>query len=271
MDNLDWFTATILGIVEGVTEFIPVSSTGHLILVGHWMGIDGPKSSVFEVFIQLGAILAVVVVSIDRFRDLLDFRSIGNMKGYRGCSCLFLTTLPALVAGAAFHPIIKAKLFNPMTVMIGLAVGGFAILLVELVLRGRSSSPLDVLTPRQALAIGICQCFALWPGMSRSACTILGGMAFGLERGAAVHYSFLAAVPTMVAAVAYDLWKSSDLVEWSDAPIFATGFLVSFLVALGAIRFFLRTLAKWDLRPFGYYRLTVALVGMLWFLLHGSM
>lgn len=268
MENLDWLAAIVLGIVEGLTEFIPVSSTGHLVLVGHWLGFAGPKASVFEVFIQLGAILAVVVVSFQRFRDLLDFRSLDAMKGRGGWWRLALTTLPALVLGAAVHGLVKTHLFNPTTVMIGLAAGGGVILIVERWVRARPAAGLDSLTPGQALAIGCCQCLSLWPGMSRSACTIMGGMVFGLEREAAVQYSFLAAVPTMIAAVGYDMWKSRGILAWADAPVFAMGFIVSFLTALLAIRFFLRLLAKWDLRPFGYYRLAVALAGGLWILLY---
>lgn len=267
MDSLSWFSAVILGVVEGITEFIPVSSTGHLILVSHGLGLEGEKVSVFEVFIQLGAILAVVFVSFGRFRALLNFRSADNLSGFQGCWRLFLTTLPSLIAGAALHSVIKARLFNPATVMIGLGVGGVLILLVERVMKGRSAAVLDTITSRQALMIGLCQCFSLWPGMSRSTCTILGGMVMGLERGAAAHYSFLAAVPIMMAAVSYDLLKNFSILAWSDAPVFAVGFLVSFFVALLAIRFFLRLLAKWDLRSFGYYRIAVAIAGAVWFLL----
>jgi undecaprenyl-diphosphatase len=268
MESLNMFSAIILGIVEGLTEFIPVSSTGHMILVGEFLKFKGEKAEVFEVFIQLGAILAVAIISRDRFRNLLDFRSTLNLSGFRGCLRIFLTTAPALVVGAILHGVIKQRLFNPLTVMIGLAVGGVAILLVERFLRQKKGKEMETLTPVQALAIGCTQCLSLWPGMSRSACTIMGGMIFGLSRRAAVDYSFLAAVPVMSAAVTYDLWKSRHILTWSDAPIFAVGFAVSFLVALLAIRFFMGLLATWDLRPFGYYRIAAASAGALWFLLH---
>jgi undecaprenyl-diphosphatase len=267
MDSLNPISAIILGIVEGITEFVPISSTGHMILVGDLLKCTGEKADVFEVFIQLGAILAVTVVSFDRFKNLLNFRSSLNMSGINGLWRLFLTTVPALIAGFLLHGMIKKYLFTPQTVMIGFAVGGIAILIVERWMKGRESQPLDTLTARQALAVGCCQCLSLWPGMSRAACTVMGGMVFGLERKAAVNYSFLAAVPIMVAAVTYDLWKNRNILEWSDAPIFGLGFAVAFAVALFAIRFFIRLLSKWDLRPFGYYRIAAAAIGAVWFYL----
>jgi undecaprenyl-diphosphatase len=262
---LELFDAIILGIVEGLTEFIPVSSTGHLIVVGHLLGFEGPKAATFEVFIQLGAILAVVILYKERFLRLCTLRASVGLTGCRGLMLLALTTLPALVFGAATHRYIKGFLFTPVTVALGLGIGGVGILLVERFLPEVKRSGLDVLNYRDAIAIGFFQCLALWPGMSRSACTIVGGMAVGIERETAAQYSFLAAVPVMFAATVLDLYKSLPILQGSDVPIFTTGFIVSLIAAWLAIKFFLRFLASHTLNPFGWYRIIVAL-GILWLL-----
>jgi undecaprenyl-diphosphatase len=259
------FDAIILGIVEGVTEFIPISSTGHLIVVGHLLGFDGPKAATFEIFIQLGAILAVVVLYKQRFLHLCTFRMSAGLAGRRGLILLGLTTLPALVFGAAAHRFIKSYLFTPWTVALGLGAGGVGILLIERFLPQVKRSRLDALGYQDAVAIGFFQCLALWPGMSRSACTIVGGMAIGIARETAAQYSFLAAVPVMFAATVLDLYKSLPILQGSDVPMFTIGFVVSFMAAWLAIKFFLRFLASHTLNPFGWYRIIVAL-GILWLL-----
>jgi undecaprenyl-diphosphatase len=257
--------AIILGVVEGVTEFIPISSTGHLIVVGHLVGFKGPKAATFEIFIQLGAILAVVILYKQRFLRLCTFRTSAGLAGRRGLILLGLTTLPALVFGAVMHRVIKGYLFTPGTVAFGLGAGGVGILLMERFLPKVKRSGLDALSFRDAVAIGCFQCLALWPGMSRSACTIVGGMAVGIERETAAQYSFLAAVPVMFAATVLDLYKSLPILQGSDVPMFTIGFVVSFIAAWLAIKFFLRFLASHTLNPFGWYRIIVALA-ILWLL-----
>jgi undecaprenyl-diphosphatase len=259
------FAAIVLGIVEGLTEFIPVSSTGHLIVVGHLLGFEGPKAATFEVFIQLGAILAVVILYKQRFFRLCTLRRSAGLAGPRGLILLGLTTLPALVFGAVTHRFIKAYLFTPATVALGLGIGGVGILLMERFRPLVKKSGLDTLNYRDAVAVGCFQCLALWPGMSRSASTIVGGMAIGVERETAAQYSFLAAVPVMFAATALDLYKSLPILQASDVPLFASGFVVSFVAAWLAITFFLRFLASHTLNPFGWYRIIVALA-ILWLL-----
>ena len=259
------FDAIILGIVEGLTEFIPVSSTGHLIVVGHLLGFEGPKAATFEIFIQLGAILAVVILYHERFFRLCTFRMSTGLAGRRGLILLGLTTLPALVFGAITHRYIKSYLFAPETVAMGLGIGGVGILLIERFLPRVKKSGLDALTYRDAVAVGFFQCLALWPGMSRSACTVVGGMVMGIARETAAQYSFLAAVPVMFAATVLDLYKSLPILQGSDVLIFAIGFVVSFMAAWLAIKFFLRFLASHTLNPFGWYRIIVAL-GILWFI-----
>lgn len=252
----------LLGIVEGLTEFIPVSSTGHLIIVGHLIGFVGAKAKTFEVFIQLGAILAVVIQYRSRFIGLLPRppQILGNktqFSGLFGLALLALTTLPALVAGAAVHSYIKRYLFGPTTVALGLGIGGAIILLTE-----RSRNPkrigLDTLTWKDALAIGCFQCLALWPGVSRSGATIVGAMMIGIERKTAAEYSFIAAVPVMLAATTFDLYKTAPILQTSDYLTFCIGFSIAFISALISIRIFTALLGRITLRPFGWYRIGIS-------------
>jgi undecaprenyl-diphosphatase len=257
---VDFLNAVILGLVEGLTEFIPVSSTGHLIIVGHFLHFEGAAANTFEVFIQLGAILAVVVLYKERFVRLADRSSSGGFAGLNGILLLGLTTLPALVLGFAAHGFIKAHLFNTTTVAIGIALGGVAILVVERFLPTPTKRGLESLTPRDALAIGFFQCLALWPGVSRAGATIVGEMLLGIERKTAAEYSFLAAVPVMFAATGYDLLKSLTFLHASDIPFFAVGFVVAFLAAWLAVRTFISLLSRHTLVPFGWYRIVAAIL-----------
>ncbi len=256
--------AIVLGLVEGLTEFIPVSSTGHLILAGRLLGFDGDKAKLFDVFIQLGAILAVVVLYFRTFAELFSAPEHKGFSGANGLLLLGLTTLPAVVIGKLAHSAIKEHLFSPDTVAVGLAVGAVWMLATERWLRGRGTADLGGLTWRIALGIGVFQCLALWPGMSRSTCTILGAMMLGLDRTSAVRYSFFAAVPIMVLAVAYDVLRNASLLTVETIPWFATGFVVAFISALGAIRFFIRWVSRRGLAPFAWYRLAVAVVVWRW-------
>ncbi len=255
---IELFHAVILGLVEGLTEFIPVSSTGHLIVVGHLLGFEGPKASTFEIFIQAGAILAVVFLYRERFLRLCTWEKAEGFSGLHGATLLALTTLPALLFGAAAHSAIKQYLFTPFTVAIGLGMGGAGILVVERFCPKVRKSGLDSLRWRDALAIGLFQCLAMWPGVSRSASTIVGGMIVRVERKTAAEYSFLAAVPVMFAATALDLYKSLPFLHASDIPMFSVGFVVSFIAAWFAVESFLHLLGSHTLKPFGWYRIGVA-------------
>lgn len=256
----EWCIAVLLGIVEGVTEFLPVSSTGHLILAGHLLGFTGERAATFEICIQLGAILAIVLLYQDVFRNLFNFQSRRGFAGTRGLLLLALTTLPALLAGALVHGVIKRHLFNTTTVAIGLGVGGAAMVWIERALPRPRCYSLGALRWSDALYVGLFQCLALWPGTSRSAATILGGMCLGLERKTAAEYSFLAAVPVLCAAALLDLYKSRHLLQASDLPLFAIGFVVSFLAAWVSVKGFLRLLVSRTLIPFGWYRIALAVV-----------
>lgn len=253
--------STILGLVEGVTEFIPVSSTGHLILVGHAIGFEGQRASTFEVFIQLGAILSILLIYRDRLSGLFRWGKKG-FYGIRAITLLSATTIPAVIAGLLAHGIIKNYLFSPLTVTMGLLAGGIWMVTTEYVLkkRGFRKSGIDNLGINEAVVIGIFQCLALWPGMSRAASTILGGMYSGVDRKTSAEYSFIAAVPVMFAASLYDLYKSRSFLSASDIPIFGIGFFVSFLSALLAVRTFIYILGRFDLRVFGWYRIIVSIL-----------
>ncbi|MCM0754392.1 undecaprenyl-diphosphate phosphatase [Desulfovibrio aminophilus] len=260
-----WYIAAALGLLEGLTEFLPVSSTGHLILAGHLMNFTGPKADTFDIAIQLGAILAVVVLYRDRFWGLVRPHPLRRFSGKRGILLLFLTTLPALVFGFLTHGLIKRYLFGPMTVALALFAGALFILAVELRRRRPKTYALDEIGPGLALGIGLFQCLALWPGFSRAGATIMGAMILGAERKTAAEYSFLAAVPVMCAAVGYDLLKNWRLFESGDMVFLAIGFAVSFVSAWAAVKTFIGMLSRFTLRPFAWYRLALApLVWLFW-------
>lgn len=257
--NEDLVKATLMGVVEGLTEFIPVSSTGHLILFGNAIEFDGAGSASFEIFIQLGAILAVVCLYPKRFLGLIPTgASPGQgLAGWSGLLKIGAACLPAFIAGFLFYGAIRTYLFNPITVSLGLIVGGIIMILIERGERSVTARDLDSVSLRQSFLIGIFQCFALWPGVSRSGATIIGAMLVGLERKVAAEFSFLVAVPVMFAAVLYDLYKSGTAIPPEMYLTFGVGFLVSFITAILAIRFFLGMLAKFSLAPFGYYRVVL--------------
>src|SRR3954452_8673624 len=246
----DLVAALILGIVEGITEFLPISSTGHLILAGELVGATGERWDVFKIVIQTGAMLAVLWEYRARF-----FRV--DVALYRN---LIVAFIPAAVLGLAFSKQIKAHLFHAVPVALAFIIGGVIILLVERAsLRTRVQST-QAMTWRDALKVGIAQCFALIPGTSRSGATIIGGMLFGLSRKAATEFSFFLAVPTLVAAGLYDLWKHRDMLSASDAPIFGVGSVVAFVSAFVVIRWLIRYVATHDFKPFAWYRIAFGLL-----------
>jgi len=260
-----WLVAVILGIVEGLTEFLPISSTGHLIIAGDILGFTGQKEDIFKVVIQLGAILAVVFLYCDRFRGLARSDPQKKFSGARGLWLLFLTSLPASIVGLLTHDIIKDRLFNPITVALALGIGALAILAVEAVPRRKRCHSLDEITPALALGVGLFQCLALWPGFSRAAATIMGAMILGASRKTAAEYSFIAAVPIMIAATMFDLLDGLALFCASDLAVLAVGFVVSFISAVLAVKGFVHMLGSHTLRPFAYYRLPLAvLVLIIW-------
>ncbi len=254
----DLAIAAILGIVEGITEFLPISSTGHLIIAGELLGFTGAKAATFEICIQLGAILAVLVIYARRFLGLLRPQPGMRFAGMRGISLLFLTFLPIAVVGLFTSHLIKTYLFNSMTVCVALLVGAICIFFIERRPNRPTVYSLDELTPAKALGVGLFQCLALWPGFSRSAATIMGGMILGLQRKTAAEYSFIAAVPVMFAATGYELLFNMEGLTSADIPFFILGFVVSFVAAFIAVKAFICLLGRITLRPFAVYRILLA-------------
>ncbi len=271
---MEYLLAALMGVVEGITEFLPVSSTGHLVLAGHFSGLDQRMGAgayqTFEIVIQLGAILAVVAAYPGRFIGLLRLNENRGLSGLRGIGLLLVTTAPALIAGVLVHKIMHDYLLRPIPVTIALAVGALWILAVEYYRPRPRVEGLDALTWKDALRIGLFQCVSLWPGMSRAASTILGAMMTGVERKTATEYSFFAAVPVMVAATCYELYKSRAALDGSHLITLAIGFVVSFIFAWLAVKLFIRFLSRHTLIPFGWYRLGLAAV-VFWFALRGGL
>ena len=265
----DVVAAVVQGVVEGITEFLPVSSTGHLILSGHLLGFEDDRAKTFDIFIQLGAILAIVWIYRQRFLEVA--RTLAREPASRRfVSNLALGFLPAAVLGLLLHHWIKAHLFSPVTVAWALLVGGVLILLIERWHPTERVSDARDLPPLTALGIGVAQTLALFPGVSRSAATILGGYSLGLSRTAATEFSFFLAVPTLAAAAGYDLLKSLPVLSPADAPLFGIGFLVAFASAFVVVKAFLRYVAHHSFSVFAWYR--IALGGLLlWLASRGAL
>ncbi len=254
MDLAILIKALILGIVEGVTEFLPISSTGHLILAGDLLNANDERWNVFNIVIQTGAMLAIVWEYRARF-----FRI--DIALYRN---LFVAFLPAAVIGLLFSKYIKAYLFHAVPVALAFIVGGVVILLVEKNPRTEQRvESTQAMTWLDALKVGFAQCFALIPGTSRSGATIIGGMLFGLSRKAATEFSFFLAVPTLVAAGGYDLLKHRALFSASDLPMFGVGSVAAFITAFIVVRWLIRYVATHDFKPFAWYRIAFGLVVLL--------
>jgi undecaprenyl-diphosphatase len=247
---LDLVHALILGVVEGLTEFLPISSTGHLIVASELLGATDERWKVFNIVIQTGAMLAVVWEYRARFFKV-------DVALYRN---LVVAFIPAAVLGLAFSKYIKSYLFHAVPVALAFIVGGVIILLVERHSFTPRVESTRAMTWLDALKVGIAQCFALIPGTSRSGATIIGGMLFGLSRKSATEFSFFLAVPTLVAAGGYDLLKNRELLSASDVPIFGVGALTAFVSAFVVIRWLIRYVATHDFKPFAWYRIVFGLV-----------
>ena len=250
----DIVKAILLGLVEGATEFIPVSSTGHLILAADWLNFEGDRAKTFEVFIQLGAILAVVWLY--RAKVITVLRNAGRDRAARQLIVnLAIAFVPAALTGFLIYDWMKEHLFNPLTVAWALLVGGVIILLIEKWDPPEVVADVDHIPMRKALGIGVAQVLSLFPGVSRSGATIMGARSLGLSRRAAAEFSFFLAIPVMVVATGYDLFKSRDTLSAADAPVFAVGFIVSFLSAIVVVKAFLGFVSRHSFRPFAWYRI----------------
>jgi len=251
--------AVLLGLVEGATEFIPVSSTGHLIVVSQWLHLTDERAKTFDIFIQLGAILAVVWIYRARLLRMVGtFREEPSSR--RLLIDLVIAFLPAAVVGFLAHDWIKSHLFTTTIVAIALITGGVLILLIERWAPPSQIADVGVIPPRTALGVGLAQILSLVPGTSRSAATIMGGYALGLSRVTATEFSFLLAIPVMLAATLYDLMKSASALVPSDGPMFAVGFLVAFLSAFVVVRRFLVYVSGHSFRAFAWYRIAFGIL-----------
>jgi undecaprenyl-diphosphatase len=259
MDLTSALHALLLGIVEGATEFIPVSSTGHLILVIDLLGFATPPGRSFEIVIQLGAILAVTAIYFGKLWRLA-FGMFTDREARLYVRNLILAFLPALVIGATLYGPITELLFSPWVVSAALILGGIAIILIER-LRGEATTlRVEAIAPGTALAIGFFQALAMIPGTSRSGATIIGALLLGVARPAAAEFSFVLAIPTMFAATVYSLYRNWSVLTWDGAGLIAIGFVSAFIVAFIVVRAVLAVIARIGFTPFGYYRIAVGLV-----------
>ena len=263
MDIALLIKAAIMGIVEGLTEFLPISSTGHLILAGALLGFDDDKAKVFDIAIQTGAIFAVILVYWQKIRDTLVALPT-DRQAQRFALNVFIAFVPAVVLGLLFGKAIKANLFTPVVVASTFIIGGFIILWAE---KRQQNNPatariqsVDAMGPMDALKVGLVQCLAMIPGTSRSGATIIGGMLMGLSRQAATDFSFYLAIPTLIGAGVYSLYKERALLALSDAPMFAVGLLFSFISAWLCIRWLLRYIASHSFVVFAWYRIAFGLI-----------
>lgn len=262
MDIILLLKAAILGVVEGLTEFLPISSTGHLIILGDLLGYNDETSKVFKIVIQLAAILAICWDYRERLTKVV--RGLPNdAPSQRFAIMLVIGFLPAAILGLMFHSTIKTLLFNPITVATALIVGGLIILYVE----RRGYQPrihsVDEMRWPDALKVGFAQALAMIPGTSRSGAMIMGGLIFGMSRKTAIEFSFFLAIPTMFAATAYDLYKNWDLLRADDLPVFAVGFVASFLSAMWAVKSFIKFISNHTFEVFAWYRIVFGLIVLL--------
>jgi undecaprenyl-diphosphatase len=251
--------ALLLGIVEGLTEFLPVSSTGHLILVVDLIGFRGPPGQVFEVVIQLGAIGAVCWEYFGRFARAAS-GALSDPEQFRFLRNILLAFLPSVVVGAFAYDFIKAYLFDPWVVVISLILGGFAILLIERHLPAPRDHSVEQMPARIAFYIGLCQVLSMIPGVSRAGATIMGGLLLGVDRRTATEFSFFLAVPTMLAASSYDLYKNWAIMNADSLGVIAIGFVAAFLCALVVVRGLIAFVSRHGFGPFAWYRMVIGVV-----------
>ena len=265
MLDLIYFKAALMGIVEGLTEFLPISSTGHLILVGGLIDFTGEKEKVFGIAIQTGAMFAVIW----QYRVKLIHTIVGMFSdpvAQRFVRNVLIAFIPAVVLGLAFGSMIKAHLFSAVPVAMAFIIGGFIILIVEK--RGETKghvrvNHVDDMTAKDALYLGLLQCLALIPGTSRSGSTIIGGMAIGLSRKCATEFSFFLGIPTLIGAGAYSIWQERNILQASDTPLFLVGLVFAFVSALICIRWLIHYVSSNSFKPFAWYRIGFGIVVLL--------
>ncbi|TRW14514.1 undecaprenyl-diphosphate phosphatase [Glacieibacterium frigidum] len=263
---MDLIDVVLLGIVEGLTEFLPVSSTGHLILAGELLGFTGEGSVAFKIAIQLGAILAVLVAYQRRFRLVIGGLFRRDERAWHFTRNIAIGFLPAMAIGVVAYDAIRAAMQTPIIVAVALIVGGVAILVIERTVRKVTVSEVETMPLKTAGAIGIVQCLAMLPGVSRSGATIMGALLMGVERRAAAEFSFFLAVPTMAAATVYALYKDRALLSFDDLGSIGIGLSVAFVVALAVVKAFVAVVGRYGFAPFAWYRIVVGSAALIWLL-----
>jgi len=259
---LQWVNAVIMGVVEGLTEFLPVSSTGHLLLMNEILGFKGPAGNVFEIVVQLGAILAVVFVYFQRLWQVA-IKAPTDAAAQRFILAVLVAFLPAVAIGAFAHGFIKSVLFNPVIVCISLLIGGFAILWIEKNAPEPDVHEVEQMPIKTALLIGLFQCVAMIPGVSRSGATIMGALMAKVDRRIAAEFSFFLAIPTMAAAAAYDIYKNLNVLSYEDSALIGIGFVTAFLSALIVVRGLIDFVSKHGFAPFAWYRIVIGSIGLI--------
>ncbi|MFO1035783.1 MAG: undecaprenyl-diphosphate phosphatase [Geminicoccaceae bacterium] len=265
MADASLWQSIVLGLVEGITEFIPVSSTGHLILVGHLIGFEGDAAKVFEVVIQLGAILAVCILYFGRlWKAVVELPT--NPAARHFALTVLVAFLPSVILGLVLHDFIKSVLFSPWVVVWSMILGGIAILVIERVHPRFRHEDSQALPTGTALGIGLFQVISMIPGVSRSGATIMGALLLGVDRKAAAEFSFFLAIPTMLGASALDLYKARDLLQASDLVSIAVGFVVALVSAFVVVRAFVGFIQRHTFDVFGWYRIAagVVMAAVLW-------
>lgn len=259
----DWLSAILLGLVEGLTEFIPVSSTGHLLLAKEALGLGPEPWDTFIVMIQLGAILAVVALYFARLWKVLLGLPGPDPAARRFAISVLIAFLPAAFVGLALHDFIKSVLFNPTIVCVTLIIGGFALIALERWAPAPREDDAMAFSWKTALGVGLFQCIAIIPGVSRSGATIAGGLLLGVEKRAAAEFSFFLAIPTMVGAFALDFWESRDFLTGDAMGLIAIGFVVSFFSGLFVVRTMLDFVSRHGFAPFAWWRIVVGAAGLV--------
>jgi undecaprenyl-diphosphatase len=268
---MDWimiWKTVLIGIVEGLTEFLPVSSTGHIILAEQLLHFEGPPGKVFEIVIQIGAILAICVLYRAKILATVSGVLRRERVATRFATSVIVAFLPAVVVGVALHRYIKALLDKPVVVAVALIVGGIAILVIERLAQRPRIKSVDDVDWKTALFIGICQCLAMVPGVSRSGATIMAARAFRVDRATAAEFSFFLAIPTMLGATVYDLMRNWSTLNWNGGGLILLGTVVSFLSALVVVQAFVAFISRHGFGVFAWYRIAVGALALVLLLAH---
>jgi len=263
LESSIFIKAIILGIIEGLTEFIPVSSTAHLIISSYIIEFESVRNNVFEIAIQIGAILAICVVYKNKIIETIF--KINQPKAQKFSLNLILAFIPSVILGVAFHEYIKSNFFTNFSIALALIFGGLIMIFVERIKHSNDVDNIDKINYRTSLIIGLCQCLAMIPGVSRSGATIIGAMCCGLDRKSATEFSFYLAIPTISSACIYDIYKNFSILSFNDFELIAVGCIASFISAILVIKWFIKFVSKYSFIGFGFYRILLGFL-ILFFL-----